>query len=1695
MDRYVVVEHLHDGAVFSLDRARDGVDGSMVVLKRLPADRSEPHERARLRREFELLRRLEVPGVVQARGLEEEAGELRLVLADVGGDTLDARLRRAPLPLAELLDLALQIAEIVDGVHRRGVLHKDIKPRNILVDPAGRVQLIDFGIASEAPRELAAFGPPEVLEGTLAYIAPEQTGRMNRPVDARSDLYALGATLYEMLTGRPPFVATDPVELVHCQIARAPQPPGELAEDVPPVLSDMVLKLLAKQADDRYQSAQGLAHDLRLLRDRVRAGAPPERFELATHDVPVRFELPARLYGREAALAALTGALARAREGGCELVRVGGPPGIGKSAVIGELAREVAACGGRLVAGKFDQLARDQPYSALREALGQLVEAILAEPEAALARRRVALERSLGRLRVALLDLLPELAAVLGKATGALSVEGDTPAAARGRLQRAVRAFVGGFAEPRAPLVLALDDLQWADAASIELLGALLGPDRPPGLLVVATVRDEPLAPALQGLFAALEQAGVAPPPLALGPLTEADTRALVAAALRCPDGEVASLAALVHDRTGGVPLLVGEFLRDLAAHALIAFDPARRRWTWDAAAVAGAAGSADVVARMVERTRSIGQGPRDMLARAACLGGEFDADLLAGLTGRPEPEVAAALVEAARAGLVVAVAGRYRFFHDRVQQAVASTLGEAERQAIHLAIGRGLRGAGIDEDHPKLFEVVRHFNLAAPQIDDPGERRSLAALDLAAARRARASGAFAAVAAHAAAGAAFLGPRGRSDAPELWFELERLRAEGLFLAGEHAAAEAALKDMLEQSASPIERARTCELWCELDLHVSRLQSTLERGRMGLAALGETAPRSAGIPAVMLEFLRTRAALGRRGAEELLTLPPLTDPTVRLALRIYFVSIGATFQFDPLLTTALTMRATRLSLAHGLSSLAAAQFLTYALMLGLVDRDVAGMERYGRLALAILERYPDRGIEAVVKFLYGAMIQTWTQPIARTIHTLREAIQAGLDAGQLIYAGVAGLAIPCSRMSAGSPLEQIRQDIEAALGFARQAALPTVIDQLGGLATLVGELTGVPVPGFDPPTREDPMTRLSREVWSAQLHLIMGRFAEGLAFSDRAEPQAAQVLGQTLSYADHVFIRALLLATQGALPGPLGRVRLRRAVEACARRYDRWAASCPANFEARGLLIRAELARLSGDGAAALRGYENAIAVAVRDGRPHDEALACEIAARFFAGVAANDAARLYLRRARRAYLRWGALAKVEQIDRDHPGLERRAEADVRDSSQPDRTESLTTRGAFHVDFASLFKATQVFAEELALDRLIAVVMRLVVENAGAERGVLLLARERGLVGAGAYAVAGDAYTDLREAPLASLDVAPAGVVLLAHRGGRPVVADDATRDPRFTIDPYVARVRPRSILAAPLVHGGEQLGVVYLENNLAAGVFTPDRAEGLRLLAVQAAIAIDRALLFGRLDEARRAAEAASVAKTRFLANMSHELRTPLNAILGYCEMLEEEATERGYDGMLADLAKIQRAGAHLLSIVGDILDLTKIETAEVRPRREAFELGPLLDDVVAVVDPDVARNGNRLVRSWPGDLGAMVGDPTLVRQVLVNLLGNAAKFTHHGEITLKVEPVEGGQRLRFWVTDTGIGMSEGELKVVFEPFTQADSAPTRRYGGVGLGLTICRKLVEAMGGSIDVCSERGKGSIFVVELPAVLA
>jgi predicted ATPase/signal transduction histidine kinase len=1712
-DTYTITDELHVGVAHRLFRAVDRRDNSRVVLKCIDADRRNDSVVARLRREFAILRSLDVPGVVTAKELREDGDELRLVLVDVGGQNLATHMQRhGRLSLQAGLAIALQLATILGHLHSRGVSHRDIKPRNILVDDAGRVQLIDFGIATrlvrETPDQIAANG----LQGTLAYISPEQTGRTSRAVDHRTDLYSLGATLYELFTGSPPFQAADPAAMIHCHIAREPVAPLVREPSLPAALSAIIMKLLAKAAEDRYRSAFGLASDLERVKAACLAGATPQ-FTLAEHDPPLLFQIPDELYGRERERDALTAVVQRARDGGAELVLLRGPAGAGKATLVRELRRHLSGKPGLFAAGKHDTLGRDAPYAALCGAFGELLRGLMAEPDDVVARWRWTLDRSLGATADALIPLIPELGTLLGRrVTTELDLGGD---AARNRLSRAMFTLVRALTAPQAPLVLFLDDFQAADPASLEVLIAVLGEVGGAGLCCIGSCRvEEGVArPAFDdALRTAAAWCRVTT--IDFPPLPNTAIAAIIAATIALPVAAVMPLAEVIAARTGGSAYFVAELLRSLHSAGIIRFDAEAAAWTFSLADAAAFPVTANVVDLLLARIEGLPPATRHALQRAACIADLFtEADLVDAGAGAME-EVSAALVTATQVGLCEHVGVAYRFAHDRVREALYATLSTDARVAMHLAIGRHWRArqVGNEVHEDRLFAVVDQLGLGLPGLVEVGERRELAGLALQAAQRARASAAFSAAASRCALGLRALGDDAWSREPRLAYALSRLECECGSIDGDLARGEALTNALLRRCTSAEDQAEVLITRAGLHLARGELEAALQVARRTARLLGDDLPRP-GMMWVIVGVIQTERAIARRTPDALLQLPEMVERRQQLLVKTLSVSLGSAFQVDMSLMMALTLKLMRLALRDGISSAVAPAFVVYGIVAGAPRRDYHKMDSFGRAGLKLLDRFPDPAMRPLVGFLYSGLIQPMVYPYHECVQNLRDHIRQGLEVGANTAAGYCWGALLTDMVCGGLGLDDLRVESDTALQFLPRAGVGPVLWNArldrGFALALLGESAApgsLSYAGFDASACEttttgevSPLSRYSFWHRSLVVQFVLGDHDAALATLAKADPGVEAAFRFFNAFFDYRGFRGLLLAASTPPDaGFLARQRLARELRTTLEELTAPAASCPANFAAMRALIAAELARVE-ERNDAPEAYEAAITLAREHGTPHLEAIACERAGRYYLGRRVNEAGQAYLVRARRAYTRWGAKAKNTRLlaefaflrlDRLPGPAGTMADVSVtltREASPSVSGSGVSSRSDHVVDVASMVKAAQAFAAEIDIATLAAKVMRIIVENAGAERGTLLLVEAAGLVAVADYSTRTDVVRMLGNVALETLGDLPVSLVLRAFRGGKALAFDDAASDPSSSEDSYVQRRRLRSALCAPLIVQGRSVGAIYLENNLATGVFTAQRIDVLQLLAVQAAIAVEQANFFRRLDAARLAAEAANHAKSLFLANMSHELRTPLNAILGYSELLAEDAAAQGQAAMVADLARIEQAGRHLLGIIGDILDLTKIEAGRLDLAHVPVVVAELLDEVAAVTR--LEHGANRLIREQDPDLGVITTDPGKLRQVLLNLLSNADKFTEHGAITLRVH--RSTKTLRFEVQDTGIGINPAQLATVFDPFVQADPSSTRRYGGVGLGLTICKRLCEQLGGSLTATSVPGVGSTFAVSLP----
>src|SRR5882762_3367536 len=816
-----VLESLREGAEFTLYRGRQHGNPSPLLAIALTAEHPSPQSLRRLEHEYSLAAELDPAWAAKPLALTVHEGRTLLVLRDPGGKPLDLVLEQnqgQPLDLTLFLRIAIGLAAALGQVHRHGLIHKDIKPGNVLVDDAGNVWLTGFGIASQLPRERQAPVPPEIIAGTLAYMAPEQTGRMNRSIDARSDLYSLGVTYYEMLTGALPFCAADPLEWVHCHIARQPIPPVDRVA-IPAPLSAITMKLLAKNAEERYQTASGLEADLRRCLAEWQSHGRIDPFPLGAHDSSDQLLIPEKLYGREREIDALLAAFERVvAQGTPELVLVSGYSGVGKSSVVNELHKVLVPPRGLFAAGKFDLYKRDIPYATLSQAFQTLVRQIFLKSEAEVDQWRSALAEAVGPNGQMIISLIPEVEFIIGKQA---PVPELPPQDAQNRFHMVFRRFLGAFARPEHPLTIFLDDLQWLDAATLDLLERLITHPEVRHVLLVGAYRDNEVSlshPLLRTLEA-IRKAGARVQEIVLAPLGLDDVGALVSDALNCEPEGVQSLAQLVQEKTGGNPFFAIQFFTALAEEGLLAFDSIAQAWQWDMDHIGSKSYTDNVVDLMVEKLKRLSAATQTALQQLACLGNVAEFATLTLVHGKLEEEIHTGLSEAARTGLILRQESSYAFLHDRIHEAAYALIPEGERAGAHLRIARVLlESMTADQLAEHLFDVANQFNRGAALLIDRYEKAQVATIDLRAGRKAKASAAYVSALAYFSAGMVLLDEKDWVSQYELTFSLWLERAQCEFLMGNFDRAEQLIEELLQRGASKVDQATVYHLKIQLQI-------------------------------------------------------------------------------------------------------------------------------------------------------------------------------------------------------------------------------------------------------------------------------------------------------------------------------------------------------------------------------------------------------------------------------------------------------------------------------------------------------------------------------------------------------------------------------------------------------------------------------------------------------------------------------------------------------------------------------------------------------------------------------------------------------------------------------------------------------------------------------------------------------------
>ncbi|WNG41034.1 AAA family ATPase [Archangium violaceum] len=1736
-------------ALFQAVREADGLP---VIIKTPMAASPGRPESERYRREFSILERLRnVRGVVRPYAYERIGERPLLLLERVQGPSLSESTGQ-PLELSRFLQLALSLTSTLGEVHGRNVIHKDIKPSNIILEPSGDARLIDFGVATLQKVEHLDAAPTHLIEGTLAYMSPEQTGRMNRAVDYRTDFYSLGVTFYELLTGRRPFQGKDALEWFHAHMAQKPRPPHELNPQVPPALSALVLKLLAKVAEERYQSAEGLLADLERCRQALSQGVR-EEFTLGTQDTPNRFQLPQRLYGRETQVSSLLEGFERvARTGRPELFLVSGYSGIGKSSVVNELHKPVVQRRGFFLSGKFDQFQRDIPYVTLAQTLRGLVQQLLAGSEEEIARWRQRVNQAWEGQGQLLVDLVPQLEVLVGPQPALQEV---LPGEAQQRFYRVVRQFISVFATQEHPLVVFLDDLQWADLASLQLLAHLLSQPETLPVLWIGAYRDNEVGPthSLLSVLDEVRKAGAHMTDIRLEPLSLAQVEHLVADTLPRAEREVVvPLSALVHEKTGGNPFFLLQLLVTLHQDGLLVRVPGGG-WRWDAEGVRARGYSENIVDFMVGKLRQLPVGTQHLLQLAACVGNVFSLQMVGTLAGlSAEGEVEQGIEPALQEGLLVRTSPvQYRFLHDRIQQAAHSLLSESQRKAAHLRIGRlMLDGLSQEQLRESLFDVVSQLNAGVELMEDPAERSHLLQLNVEAGDKAKAAMALRpAITYFSTAFSLLPGDPWETD-PELAFKLRFTQARCEFSYGNIAEARRQVDELIPRARTRADSVAVHILRMDVHFAMSESQQGLTCMQKCLAVLGMPLSPTPTWEEAVAAHEEVWTLLGERPIESLIDLPLTTDPDVKLAISTLLEFYPTAYATNHHLFIIIVSRIVSLTIRHGFVDAATPGFGWFGFISSSYFKRYREGLAFSKLALGFVDRYnlsAHRG-----RVLYCMQFCSyWTQPLPQAQELVIKALHHALQVGDILGAAYSNWYIVYNRLCMGHHLEEVYRESLVRSEFLRKTGVKEPLDyvlldqryvqNMRGNTRSFGSLNGE---GFDEqafeaqlPTRQ---ATLKSNYWLAKLQsrFMCGAYAEAREAADKAV-EFLWVTQGTLPQCVLHFYRALALAACFEEATPEEQRQFLEGIQSHQQQLAEWADTCPENFHALERLVSAELARLAGRSEEATRAYEEAIRSARENGATQYVALASELAANFWRTRQAPIVAHAFAREARAAYRQWGAQGKVQHLESQWPHLSSATDTQAQDELTTSSTDS--TR----IDALTVVKAQQAVSSEIVLEHLVTTLLHAAIENAGAQRGALLLPD-------------GDTLSVAAITGTSSEGAAPElpwTLLSYVRRTREHVLIGDASKPHSFSSDAYLAHSGARSVLCLPLVRKDRFSGALYLENNLATNAFSPARLALLGHIASQAAISIENARLYEDVQRAReelhRANEeleqrveerthelkqaqarlvdtAREVGMAEVATNVLHNVGNVLTSAVVNLEVMRKAVGSSRVSRLkqaaalilenqagLADFLAEGSRGSHLpgyLSALADelvneqtrlmedmdamgrhiehIRTIVQVQQTYARTTlmTEECDLAHLIDDALRIQMPALQRHGVS-VRLERAPVPKVKVDKHKVLQILINLLSNAKHALDskpEGQRNLWIKLRAEGPVARIQVVDDGMGIApEVKGKLFAHGFTT-------RKDGHGFGLHSSALAAQLLSGRLTIESEGpGKGAVTTLELP----
>ncbi|MGR3302035.1 MAG: ATP-binding sensor histidine kinase [Candidatus Scalindua sp.] len=1743
---YITIEQLYEGVHSNVFRARKDGDNKTVILKILKDEFPTENDIYKFRREFEIGNDFSDSLIVKYISIEPHHHGLAIIEEDNGAVSLKNIIPKNGFSPEIFLRIAIQIAEGVNVIHRKNIIHRVITPHHIIINiETNTVKFIDFGISSPLDQEIQQAVSPATLGLNLAYISPEQTGRMNRIMDYRTDFYSVGVTFYELLTGRLPFDEEEALALIHCHIAKTPMSPHEIKSDIPSAISDIIMKLMAKNAEGRYQSANGLKMDLEECLVQLERKRVIEDFTTGQNDLSDRFHIQQKLYGRDEEIKQLLNSFDQVCNGNVRstLMLVYGYSGIGKSSLINEVHKSLVREKGYFISGKYDQFKRNIPYSSFIQAFQGLMKQILAEDDESIARWKAKIIDVLGENAQVIIDVIPEVEMIIGPqppVTRLGAVENQN------RFNRVFQNFSSVFSKREHPLVIFLDDLQWADLPTMNLMELMMTNTDFQYLFFIGAYRDNEVdvSHPLTGILNDIEKKNPIEK-IALGPLALSHVNCLISDSVNCTLDISRPLAELVNAKTLGNPFFAIMFLKMLHQEKLIEFDFRQRRWTWDVQKIEAMDITDNVIDLMVTRILKLPKDSQRLLSLASCIGNQFDLKTLSLVYGASVVDTYRKFWIAVKQGLILPIEveykwmeyvreedqnARFRFLHDRVQQAAYSLIAEEERPGLHLEMGRlFLNDMSENELEENIFEVVNHFNEGRALISDRQEREQLAGLNLRAVKKAKLSSAYEPALNYVTVGMEYLTENSWEENYNVTLSYYIEKGELEYLNSNWDMAIATFDEALGHAGSLLDRCEINEYKSTLYRMKNDLKTALNIAVQALGELGIFVRAFPDEAETMKEVEQARDMVADKDIEDLFNLTELTNPESLAAMRLLRECFGPAYFLGSRLTSIIGIRMTEITIKHGNCSHSAAGYIFLSAITLAADLgDFDDAYKFGSLALRLNDqRYHEKAYEALILDMWGTFVCHYKEPIKIARDHLMRGYYSGVENGSYQWAGYCAMISLFMTFWGDNTLNEVSEKIEKVLPglekvdpnmaqyyYAVKATVfnlkEPVKEKIVLYETVWPNINKVLKVSHE---QDDMLTLLVDTTCRLSLANWYFDYEKAIEYAEIGEKYAT---GSPGVFLNPVFKFHQCLAYTSAYEHVDEQKKSEYLVKIRSNlsRLEHRAAHSPTTYMHQAQLVKAELARIESNVQEGMDLYDQAIESAQVNGFLQNEALANEMAGRFWLSMGKNKFADAYFRDACYCYRHWGAVQKAEDIENKYSGLLEQHQ--IRDSSittDAARTIAITgSKGLDVLDVTTVIKISQTISSEIDLKKLLSTIMEIIIENAGAQNGFLILKRDGQLyVEATVDSVSGKIEV-LQSIPIDRSQHLSQAIVRYVMHTGENVVLHDAAMEGMFVDDSYISKNQPKSILCMPIHHKNKISGILYLENNLISSAFIRDRIETLHILLVQTAISLENARLYSELKQeisVRKKAEEEITRHQEHLEDLvdertkelrdsqrdlisaerfavlgklsggiAHEIRNPLSVIDSSAYYLSRKLKDADKKTK-EHLGRISRQIKITTEIIQGLQDLTKME----EPNRTRLDVARIIEEGIML--SDISQNV-KLVKQVPKNNHFVYVDGKQLSIVFRNVLTNAMQaMNHKGTIYINVNEAE-NNGVNVTIEDTGPGIKPEDLGKIFHSFFGTKTS------GFGFGLTICQMIMEKNGGKIEAQSKLGKGANFIIRLPS---